>query len=379
MKLSFGMVGGGNGAFIGDVHRHGAEFDNLALLKAGCFTRNEENNLATARLWNVDDESRVYRSYEEMAAAEGARPDKIDFVIIATPNDTHYPIAKAFMQQGIHIMSDKPLTLDVPQAEELAAMAREKDLLFGVTYTYTGYAMVRQAREMIRNGELGRIIQVQGEYPQDWQAVALNSENSEQALWRLEPAKSGASGCCADIGTHVECLLSKMTGLELEAVLARFDRLPSDLPLENSVQAMLRYENNIPGTLWASQVAAGHEADIRVRVYGEKGALEWNHLSPGLLRYTALDQPPQTYSAGRDFLYPEAKAISRLPSGHVEGFYEAFSNLYRGFCSHLLSKKAGKPYTGPFQYPTVEDGVRGMRFVKACIESDRAGNTWVEV
>ena len=377
-KLKFGMVGGGNKAFIGNVHRMAAQFDNLALLTAGCFTRNKDENIKTAERWNVTDLTRVYDDYKTMAAAEGSRDDGIDFVIIATPNDTHYEIAMAFMANGIHIMCDKPLALTVEQAEELERTAKEKGLLFGVTYTYTGYAMIRQAREMIDHGEIGAIQSVMGEYPQEWLAVSLVSDRSEQATWRMDPSRSGASGCAADIGTHVECLISKMTGLELESVLARFDHYPPHLPLETNVQAMLRFKGNIPGMLWTSQVAMGHETDVSVRVFGDKGAIEWSHLAPGVLKVARINEPVQYYTAGRDFLYGAAKDLCRLPSGHVEGFYEAFANLYLGFCKNLIALKTNSD-PGAYRYPTAEDGVKGVRFVEACIKSNANNNVWVEV
>lgn len=272
MKLKFGMVGGGNGAFIGNVHRHGAVMDDLAVLTAGCFTRNEEKNLMTAREWGIADESRVYPNYREMAQKEGERKDGIDFVSIATPNDTHYEIAKCFMENGIHIMCDKPLALNASQGEELAAMARERGLLFGVTYTYTGYAMIRQARDLIDAGEIGKILTVVGEYPQEWLLVQMVSDRSDQATWRMDPARSGPSGCCADIGTHVECLISKMTGLEVDSVLARFERLPKDqnLPLENNVQVLVNFKGGVSGMIWTSQVAIGHETDLCIRIFGRR-------------------------------------------------------------------------------------------------------------
>jgi predicted dehydrogenase len=378
MKLKFGMIGGGNGGFIGDVHRHAAQFDDLAILVAGCFTRNMERSLETARKWNVADLSRVYASYQEMAEKESQREDGIDFVIIATPNDTHYEIAKTFMEHGIHIMCDKPLALNARQGEELEKISQEKDLLFGVTYTYTGYAMIRQAREMIDHGEIGNIVSVMGEYPQEWLAVSLVSDRSEQATWRMDPLRSGPSGCAADIGTHVECLISKMTGLELEAVLARFDSIPPHLPLETNVQVLLKYKGNIPGMMWTSQVAMGHETDVCIRIFGEKGAIEWNHYTPGILKVTRINEPVQYYSAGRDFLYEAARDLCRLPSGHIEGFYEAFANLYRGFCMNLIAKKTGGS-AGSYRYPTVHDGVCGIRFVDACIKSNANGNIWVNV
>ena len=377
MRLKFGMVGGAGG-FIGDVHRHAAHMDDLALLTAGCFSRNMDKNRAFAEKWNITDPSRVYPDYQTMAEAEAAREDGIDFVSITTPNDTHYPIAKCFLEHGVHIMCDKPLALNAEQGRELAKLAKEKDLLFGVTYTYTGYAMIRQAREMIDAGEIGRITCIQGEYPQEWLAVSLVSGSSEQATWRQDPARSGASGCCADIGTHVECLISKMTGLHPTRVIARFDSIPADIPLETNAQMMVEFDGGIPGMIWTSQVAMGHETEVGVRVFGEKGSVEWNHLRPWELRVTRINQPPQVYTTNRDYLYPAAKELCRLPSGHMEGFYEAFGNLYRGFCMNLIAKKTGGD-PGPFRYPTVEDGVRGIEFVDACLKSNANNNIWVPI
>lgn len=377
MRLKFGMVGGAGG-FIGDVHRHAAHMDDLALLTAGCFSRNMDKNRAFAEKWNITDPSRVYPDYQTMAEAEAAREDGIDFVSVTTPNDTHYPIAKCFLEHGIHIMCDKPLALNAEQGRELAKLAKEKDLLFGVTYTYTGYAMIRQAREMIDAGEIGRITCIQGEYPQEWLAVSLVSGSSEQATWRQDPARSGASGCCADIGTHVECLISKMTGLHPTRVIARFDSIPADIPLETNAQMMVEFDGGIPGMIWTSQVAMGHETEVGVRVFGEKGSVEWNHLRPWELRVTRINQPPQVYTTNRDYLYPAAKELCRLPSGHMEGFYEAFGNLYRGFCMNLIAKKTGGD-PGSFRYPTVEDGVRGIEFVDACLKSNANNNIWVPI
>lgn len=377
MRLKFGMVGGAGG-FIGDVHRHAAHMDDLALLTAGCFSRNMDKSRAFAEKWNITDPSRVYPDYQTMAEAEAAREDGIDFVSITTPNDTHYPIAKCFLEHGIHIMCDKPLALNAEQGRELAKLAKEKDLLFGVTYTYTGYAMIRQAREMIDAGEIGRITCIQGEYPQEWLAVSLVSGSSEQATWRQDPARSGASGCCADIGTHVECLISKMTGLHPTRVIARFDSIPADIPLETNAQMMVEFDGGIPGMIWTSQVAMGHETEVGVRVFGEKGSVEWNHLRPWELRVTRINQPPQVYTTNRDYLYPAAKELCRLPSGHMEGFYEAFGNLYRGFCMNLIAKKTGGD-PGSFRYPTVEDGVRGIEFVDACLKSNANNNIWVPI
>ena len=377
MKLTFGMVGGGGG-FIGDVHRHGALMDDLSILVAGCFSRNSEKNHAFAEKWNITDPQRVYTSYQEMAEQESLREDGIDFVSITTPNDTHYPIAKCFLEHGIHIMCDKPLALNAQQGRELAALAKEKNLLFGVTYTYTGYAMTRQAREMIDHGEIGKITCIQGEYPQEWLAVSLVSGSSEQATWRQDPARSGASGCCADIGTHVECLIAQMTGLHPARVIARFDSIPADIPLETNAQMMVEFEGGIPGMIWTSQIAMGHETELTIRIFGEKGSIEWSHLKPWELRVTRINQPPQIYTTNRDYLYPAAKELCRLPSGHIEGFYEAFGNLYRSFCMNLIARKTGGD-PGSFRYPTVEDGLRGIEFVDACLKSNANGNIWIPV
>ena len=377
MKLNFGMVGGAGG-FIGDVHRHAALMDDLAILKAGCFSRNPGRNHSYAEKWNVTDSSRVYSNWQEMAEKESQREDGIDFVSITTPNDTHYPIAKCFLEHGIHVMCDKPLALNAQQGRELAALAKKKNLLFGVTYTYTGYAMIRQSREMIDAGEIGKLTCIQGEYPQEWLAVSLVSDTSEQATWRHDPARSGASGCCADIGTHVECLIAAMTGLHPERVIARFDRIPKDVPLETNAQIMVDFDGGIPGMIWTSQVAMGHETELTVRIFGEKGSIEWSHLRPWELRVTRINQPPQIYTTNRDYLYPAAKELCRLPSGHIEGFYEAFGNLYRGFCMNLLAVKTGSD-AGSFRYPTVDAGVKGIEFVDACLESNANNNCWVTV
>ncbi len=374
MKLRFGLIGGAGG-FIGDVHRRAATMDDLAVLTAGCFSRDPEKSRAFAEKVGLTDPDRLYANYEEMAACEASRADGIDFVSITTPNDTHYPIAKCFLAHGIHVMCDKPLALTAEQGRELAALAEEKGLQFGVTYTYTGYAMVRQAREMIDAGEIGKIVTIQGEFPQEWLAVSLVAP-SEQATWRQDPARSGASGCCADIGTHVECLISAMTGLHPRRVIARFDRIPENFALETNAQMMVEYEGNIPGMIWTSQVAMGYETEPKIRIFGETGAIEWTHLRPWELRVTRINQPPQVYTTNRDYLYPAAKALCRLPSGHIEGFYEAFGNLYRSYCMHLLAKKTGAD-ASMFRYPTVRDGVRGIEFVEACLRSNANGNCWV--
>ena len=379
-KLKFGMVGGGNGAFIGNVHRHGAVMDDLAELTAGCFTRNPEKNLETAKQWGIPDESRVYANYMEMAEKESAREDGIDFVSVCTPNDTHFPIAKCFLEHGINVMCDKPLALRTEEGIELKRIAEEKDLLFGVTYTYTGYTMIEQARRMIAAGEIGKILTIVAEYPQEWLLVQMVSDRSDQATWRMDPKRSGPSGCCADIGTHVEALIGHMTGLKLERVLARFERLPKDkeLPLDNNVQIMLEYEGGISGLIWSSQVALGNETDLRVRIFGDKGAIEWQHRDSQRLFVTRINEPVQIYTPTRDYDTESCRSLSRLPSGHPEGFFESFGNLYKGFCTALLKKKYGED-RGDYPYPTIDAGIEGLKFVDACLKSSNSGNIWVDL
>lgn len=378
MELRFGMVGGGNGAFIGDVHRHGALMDDLAVLKAGCFTRNAEKNLETGRKWHIYDESRIYPDYRTMAEEEAKREDGIQFVVITTPNISHYEISKCFMEHGVHVMCDKPLTFSLEQALELEQIAKERDLLFGLTYTYTGYAVIRQAREMVRAGEIGDILHIVAEYPQDWVISSLVQEKSDQAKWRFDPAIIGESLCTGDIGTHLEQVITQSTGLKIKRVLARFDTYPRELPLETNTTVLLDFGNQITGTLWASQIAIGYECSVKIRIFGTQGSLEWCHENPGILKYTKINEPTRYLSANREYMCPESRRLSRIPAGHPEGYYEAFGNIYHSFCEHLLAKLEGREPES-YTYPTVEDGVAGMKFVKACVESNKNGNVWVDV
>lgn len=377
MKLKFGMVGGGGGG-IGPCHYAGAIMDHKAELVCGCFSRSDEKNALYGALWGVKQPERLYKDYRAMAEGEAARPDGIDFVSIVTPNDTHYEIAKCFLEHGIHVMCDKPLAFSLEQGEELAALAHEKGLLFGLTYTYAGYAMVRQAREMVERGELGDLLYVRAAYPQEWLAVALVAQKSDQSLWRLDPSRTGPSLATADIGTHCEHLIHAATGLAPTRVLAKFDTYPRDLPLETNTTILLEYPGGVTGTIWASQVAIGHECDVSVEIYGTKAALEWNHSAAGHLKFTRLNEPTQILTANRECDYEEANRLCRLPSGHPEGYFEAFGNLYRSFCEHLLAKKAGTPCAS-FTYPTVEDGVVGLKFIRACVESNANGSVWADL
>lgn len=379
MRLKFGMIGGAGGG-ISPMHLRGATMDNFCELKAGCFSRDPERSARQADLWALTDKDRIYPDYRTMAEAEAARTgeDRLDFVTIVTPNDTHYEIAKLFMEKGFHIVCDKPLALTTQQAEELAALAKEKALLFAITYTYSAYPMIRQARELIEHGEIGDIVYINAEYPQEWLALALTQSNTTNAMWRLDPAVVGGSQATADIGTHLEHLIKAATGLSPKRVLAKFDRIPDSLELESNTTILCEYPNNISGLLWASQVAIGHECDLRLRVFGTKGSIEWQHQDPGHLKVSRLAQPVQIYSAACLYNYPESTRLSRTAPGHPEGLFEAFGNIYRSFCEVLTARKEGRTPES-FTYPTVEDGVIGVRFVNACVESNRNGSIWVDI
>ena len=375
MKLRFGIVGGGGG-FIGNVHRHGALDDDLAVLAAGCFSRNPVTNLETAEKWNVSPE-RTYADYREMAEKETSREDGIDFVTIATPNVTHYEIAKCFLEHGVHVLSDKPVAMNAIQGQELEDLAEAKGLLFGVSYTYANYALIFQMRKMIEQGEIGQLVNVMCEYPQDWVMNTVHEGKSVHSSWRFDPKIIGPSLCVADIGTHLEYLVTAATGLRMKKVLCATQTIPAGLPLETNAQVLFRLENGVPGMLWASQVAVGHECSVSIRVFGTEGALEWNHDTPRQLRVTKIGEPTQIYTPGRDFLYPNIAAMTRLPYGHPEGFYETFANIYRDFIRHILAQKKGTPYQ-PL-YPAIKDGVHGLRFVEACLQSAAESNTWVTI
>ena len=286
-KLTFGMVGGGQGAFIGEIHRRGVLLNDLAEMKAGCFSRSYDKSLKTAEAWSIAPE-RVYRTYQEMAEAEAGREDGIDFVIIVTPNVSHYEIAKCFMEHDIHVMCDKPLAMTTEQAEELQTIAKEREIQFGMTYTYTGYPIIRQAREMIRNGAIGDIVHVRVQHPEDWviESVSPEQEKDAKLPWRFDPACVGSALCTGDLATHAEQMLVQFTGLHVKRVLAMFDTYPKYLSLETNTTVLLDLGDGIQGELWASQIAIGKPCAAGIYVIGTEGALEWNHETPSILRYT---------------------------------------------------------------------------------------------
>ena len=375
--LRYGMVGGGQGAFIGDVHRKAIALDGSAALVAGCFSRSHENTVATGRGLGLRDE-RLYRTFPEMAEAEAGRKDGIDFVVIVTPNAQHYPVAKAFLSRGINVVCDKPLVFEVKEGEELASLARAKGLLFCVTYTYTGYPVVKHAREMIARGDIGEIRFVNAEYPQEWLSTLLEKEGQKQAAWRADPAQTGKSNCVGDIGSHVENMVRYMTRLELVRLCARLDTFVPGRVLDDNASILVEYKGGAKGLYWSSQIAVGYDNALRVRVFGSKGSIGFSQENPNYLTVSRLGQPTQVLSRGRDPLYPHAQAYSRIPSGHPEGYFEAFANIYKTFTGALAKKKAGAPLEEKeLDFPNIEDGISGVRFIGKCVESSQKGAVWV--
>ncbi|MBT4266683.1 MAG: Gfo/Idh/MocA family oxidoreductase [Deltaproteobacteria bacterium] len=377
-RLNYGMVGGGEGSFIGDVHRKAIGFDGKADLACGCFSQNEQTTLDTGLGLGISQD-RLYKNFEDMAREEGSKQDKIDFVVIVTPNITHFPIAKAFLEAGINVVSDKPVTVSAAEAAELEKLSRDKNLHFCVTYTYTGYPMVKHAREMIQQGVLGDIRFVNAEYPQDWLGTLLEETGQKQASWRSDPARTGASNCVGDIGSHVENMISYLTGLKIKRLCARLDTMVEGRILDDNASIMLDYDSGAKGLYWCSQIAVGHDNDFRVRIYGSKASIEWSQEDPNYLKISYLDKPTETLSRGRDELSEHAGSYPRIPSGHPEGYYEAFANIYKTYVTMLIKQKEGEPLTdGDLDFPGIEDGLQGVTFIEKCVESSKKDAAWLD-
>lgn len=376
--LRYGMVGGGQGAFIGEAHRKAINLDGKARLVAGCFSRSYENTLATGTALGIEPD-RLYQSFEQMAKAEAARDDRIDFVVVVTPNNTHYPVCKAFLEAGIHVACDKPLAISYEQAQELERLTREKDLLFMVTYTYMGYVTAKHIREIIKAGEIGKIRTVVAEYPQGWLARE-GDWGGKQGAWRCDPAQSGRSNCLADLGTHVENAVATMTGLRVKRVLAKMDIMVPGRVLDDNDFVLVEYEGGATGMYWTSQVAIGHDNDLRVRIYGERGAIFWAQEDPEKVIIAKEDGAPLAeHHKGYCSIVPEAAKYGRLPKGHPEGWLEAMANLYRSFIECIHAKRNGTFTSDMIDFPTVSDGAQGIKFVEACLKSSANGNVWVDL
>lgn len=379
-KLCYGMVGGSLDAFIGGVHRKAIAIDERAQLAAGCFSSNEEKNKACGEYYNLDEE-RVYKNYKEMAEAEAAREDGIDFVCITTPNFTHYEIAKCFLENGIHVSCEKPLCFTVEEAKELEKIAKEKDLFFCVTYTYTGYNMVKLAKELVAAGELGEIININCEYLQDWMINTLEEDteaDTKIAVWRADPAKSGISDCVGDIGTHIESVVSYITGLHVKKVAAVLDTYGHELDLNANI--LVEMDNGCHGVFCCSQVCSGHANGLVVRIFGKDGALEWHQETPDQLFLKKKNQPIQVYNRGCGYIGGRGEEVNRIPSGHPEGLMVAFANIYQAFGNAILKKVNGEELTASdLDFPNVAYGVRGVEFITAAVASSKNNSVWTEV
>lgn len=377
-RIRLGMVGGGQGAFIGAVHRIAARIDDQFELVAGALASDSIRAKASAKDLGIADD-RAYGSFEEMAKAEAARSDGIEAVSIVTPNHMHSPVAKAFLEAGIHVICDKPLTTTVAEAEELVALVRKTGRVFVVTHNYTGYPMVRQARAMVANGDLGEIRLVQAEYPQDWLTERLETSGQKQAAWRTDPARSGAGGCIGDIGTHAYNLACFVTGLELDELLAQLSTFVEGRLLDDDVQILLRWKGGAKGMLWASQVAVGNENGLTLRVYGSKGGLEWAQENPNHLWFTLHGRPKQFLTRGGAGALVEAGRVTRIPSGHPEGYLEGFATIYAEAARAIRAAETGRKQDLAVIFPTIEDGLAYVKFIDAALRSSASNGAWVRI
>jgi predicted dehydrogenase len=377
-RIRLGTVGGGQGAFIGAVHRIAARLDDRFELVAGALSSDPDRAKASAEELGLAPD-RAYGSFEEMAKAEAERADGIEAVSIVTPNNVHAPAAKAFLEAGIHVICDKPMTTTVREAEELADLVRKTGKVFVLTHNYTGYPMIRQARAMVAAGELGDIRLVQAEYPQDWLTERAELSGSKQAEWRTDPKRSGAGGAIGDIGTHAYNLAAFVTGLETEELLAQLTTFVPGRQLDDDTQILLRYKGGARGMLWASQVAVGNENGLKLRVYGTKGGLEWTQADPNDLWFTRFGEPKQLLTRAGSGAGPAAARVSRVPAGHPEGYLEGFATIYAEAARAIRAAQAGVAVDPEVIYPTVEDGLAGMRFIEAAVASSRAGNIWTRL
>ncbi|MED5386298.1 MAG: Gfo/Idh/MocA family oxidoreductase [Pseudomonadota bacterium] len=372
-KIRLGLVGGGIGAFIGEVHRIAARLDDRYELVAGAFSSEPRRAADSAAELRIDP-ARSYNSFEEMAKKESKLRQGIEVVSIVTPNHLHCPAAKAFLKAGIHVICDKPLSTTLEDAEEVESLVKESGLIFAITYNYSGYPMVRHAREMVASGKLGNIRVIQVEYAQDWLATNIEAKGQKQAAWRTDPELAGPGGSIGDIGTHAFHLAEFISGLEAKSLLADLDTFVSGRKLDDNANILLHYSNGAKGMLWSSQVASGQENALRIRLFGDKGGLEWAQEDPNYLHYTQLGESHQVLTRGGHGLAEAAVSATRTPAGHPEGFLEGFANLYRDIADMIEANRTGKSVTT--LVPDVTDGVKGIRFVEKAVNSSAAGSIW---
>ena len=376
-RVRLGMVGGGEGAFIGAVHRLAARMDDHYTFVAGALSSTPDKAKRSGAALGLAPD-RIYSDYEAMAKAEARRPDGIEAVSIVTPNHMHAPVAKAFLKAGIHVICDKPLTTTLKDAQSLQKAAAASKCIFAVTYNYTGYPMVRHARAMVEGGELGDLRVVQVEYPQDWLTEKIEATGQKQAAWRTDPKQSGAGGCIGDIGTHAYDLASFVSGLQIESLSADLTSFVKGRKLDDNVHIMMRFKGGAKGMLWASQVAPGNENSLKLRVYGTKGGISWQQEHPNQLTWAPYNQPPRTLSRGTGSANAAAARVTRVPPGHPEGYLEGFANLYTEIAAAIRAARGGKKPHAAITFPTVADGVRGVAFVEAAVKSSKKNGAWVK-
>lgn len=375
-KLRMGMIGGGIGSFIGDVHRKAAAIDGMIDLVCGAFSSNADKSIQSGKDLFLA-ENRCYASFKEMILTEKQLPEdvKMDFVAIVTPNHMHFEPAKMALENGFHVVCDKPMTLTIEQALELEEVQKKSGKLFALTHNYTGHPMVKQAKAMIANGDLGEIRKIQVQYLQGWLSTSVEKTGQKQASWRTDPKKSGIGGALGDIGTHAENLVEYITGLKIDEIAADLGVFGDDRVLDDDGNLLLRMENGAKGTMSISQIALGEENNLAIKVYGKKGSLEWHQENPNKLITHWLEEPVKIFTPNGNDLYPEALNVSRIPAGHPEGYLEAFATIYKNFAMHLMAVNNNKIIENP-DYPTIKDGVRGMQFIYAAVSSDKNNAAW---
>jgi predicted dehydrogenase len=377
-RIRLGMVGGGEGAFIGAVHRMAARLDDHYAFVAGALSSTPDKAMRSGAALGLDPK-RTYGTFQDMASRERRLKDGIEAVAIVTPNHMHAPAAAAFLKAGIHVICDKPLTTTLKEARKLKALAEQSGLVFCVTHNYTGYPLIRQAREMVKAGELGEIRVVQVEYPQDWLTDPIETTGQKQADWRTDPARSGAGGCVGDIGTHAYNLADFVTGIQVSELCAELTTFVPGRRLDDNVQVMLRYANGARGGLWASQVSPGNENGLQLRVYGTKGGIHWRQDNPNYMYFTPHGKPTQILTRGGAGANAAAGRVTRIPSGHPEGYLEAFATLYTEAAAAIRAARSGAKVDKAVTFPTIDDGVKGVAFIEACVKSSGKGGAWVKL
>ncbi|HAV64484.1 MAG TPA: oxidoreductase [Verrucomicrobiales bacterium] len=379
-KIRYGMVGGGRGAFIGAVHRIAAAMDQQIELVCGAFSSDPRKSRASGKDLFLPPK-RCYGSFEEMIEKEAALPEseRMDFVSIVTPNHMHFPPAKMALEHGFHVLSDKPATFNLAEAKALEKVIKQSKCLYGLTHNYTGYPLVKQARDMIKDGKLGKIRKVVVEYPQGWLATRLEESGQKQASWRTDPKRSGAAGSIGDIGTHAENLAEYITGLKIKELAADITAFVKGRKLDDDGNVLLRFQGGAKGILHCSQISVGEENNLNIRVYGELGGLEWHQNEPNTMLVKWLDQPMQVYRTANGYLGANAAAATRTPPSHPEGYLEAFANIYKNFANHIRAKHERRKLDKndpALDYPKIADGIRGMAFIEAVVKSSKANARW---